>query len=292
VKAGAASPEIGSTAARSAEDARRASVNLAGATPFPRASPAVEEMRVIRKGEHKGPYSLARKASTAVMDDTRSLSRKDKRCTDVHDLQYASFPSVDSQTSYALPDKKGNEAVVDLLASYPEKGDSFCMFSFSAPNTSPTADTSSTKFMFGTPETEQEAKELEQGRRQQAVERELASMRKELQQRTADLGQRTADLRVAEANAALRAENVKQAEAHASGAKLAEAEAMRKTDQLKQQLEMHRCVVCQDEPTAVLLMPCRHLCVCKGCSGHAQLTKCPMCRAAVSEKMHVFVTSC
>ena len=268
-------PKISATDTPSPEDARRASVNLAGATPFPRASPAVAEMRVIRKGARKGTRLLSHKASTAGTKDASShecLKRNDKRCND-GDLQ--------------------PQPVADLLASCPEKGDSFCRFNFSAPNTLPTdSSTKQPKFMFGTPETEQEVREREQERRQQAVERELASLKKELQQCTADLGQRTTDLRVAEANVALQAENALQAQAQASGAKLAEAEALKKTDQLNQQLEMHRCVVCQDEPTAVLLMPCRHLCVCKGCSGHSRLTKCPMCRAEVSEKMHVFVTSC
>jgi len=37
------------------------------------------------------------------------------------------------------------------------------------------------------------------------------------------------------------------------------------------------CVVCLTEPKSVILLPCRHMCVCATCFSH--LDKCPVCRA-------------
>lgn len=45
------------------------------------------------------------------------------------------------------------------------------------------------------------------------------------------------------------------------------------------------CVVCLTEPKEVLLIPCRHLSVCRNCFQHVD--KCPVCRAAYSEYMTV-----
>ena len=46
------------------------------------------------------------------------------------------------------------------------------------------------------------------------------------------------------------------------------------------------CVVCMDTVKDTLLMPCRHLCVCKVCAD--RLTECPMCRGTIDEKISVF----
>jgi hypothetical protein len=54
------------------------------------------------------------------------------------------------------------------------------------------------------------------------------------------------------------------------------------------QREERLCVVCQVEPKAVVLLPCRHLCVCGGCANHSLLSKCPICRKAVREKLVVY----
>ena len=48
------------------------------------------------------------------------------------------------------------------------------------------------------------------------------------------------------------------------------------------------CVVCQDAPKAALLLPCRHLCVCRACSAHTALEKCPVCRAHIEDILDVF----
>lgn len=60
------------------------------------------------------------------------------------------------------------------------------------------------------------------------------------------------------------------------------ADAMNKTSD-----EQKMCVVCIDEEKSVLLLPCRHVCVCKVCS--RQLDTCPVCRAHIDDKINVFM---
>mmetsp|Transcript_20806 Transcript_20806/g.43465 ORF Transcript_20806/g.43465 Transcript_20806/m.43465 type:complete len:97 (+) Transcript_20806:72-362(+) len=48
------------------------------------------------------------------------------------------------------------------------------------------------------------------------------------------------------------------------------------------------CCVCMEKERQVLLMPCRHLCVCRGCSEDARLLDCPICRSDISERMVVY----
>ena len=43
------------------------------------------------------------------------------------------------------------------------------------------------------------------------------------------------------------------------------------------------CLVCMSEVKAVLLLPCRHLCVCVECFDSFQQQKCPVCRAPLEE---------
>jgi hypothetical protein len=62
-----------------------------------------------------------------------------------------------------------------------------------------------------------------------------------------------------------------------------EAEAIKKDAQ-----ERQMCVICQDRIKNMLLLPCKHLCLCEECSGHAQVSSCPICRKPIKEKMKVF----
>ena len=55
-----------------------------------------------------------------------------------------------------------------------------------------------------------------------------------------------------------------------------------------QQEEKNFCVVCQAATKTVLLMPCRHLCVCKECSEREELEKCPLCRQIITQKIDVY----
>ena len=44
------------------------------------------------------------------------------------------------------------------------------------------------------------------------------------------------------------------------------------------------CVVCLDEPTSQVLMPCQHLCLCNACAPEIVAKgKCPLCRTVITE---------
>ena len=60
------------------------------------------------------------------------------------------------------------------------------------------------------------------------------------------------------------------------------ADALNKTSD-----EQKMCVVCIDQDKSVLLLPCRHVCVCKLCS--RQLDTCPVCRTHIDDKINVFM---
>lgn len=61
-----------------------------------------------------------------------------------------------------------------------------------------------------------------------------------------------------------------------------------KMTKLSEQVENRTCVVCQVEPKTVLLMPCRHLCICRECSENPKLVSCPLCRRNIAEKITVY----
>ena len=58
---------------------------------------------------------------------------------------------------------------------------------------------------------------------------------------------------------------------------------------LEEQQELKLCVVCQDRHKSVLLLPCRHLCVCAECADSRMLQqRCPMCRTRIQRRISVF----
>ncbi|KAF4522528.1 hypothetical protein B566_EDAN009975 [Ephemera danica] len=64
---------------------------------------------------------------------------------------------------------------------------------------------------------------------------------------------------------------------------------------LKRQLQMEKeeklCVVCQDRNKCVIVIPCRHLCLCVDCSNIIKHTthQCPICRQAFERGISVFM---
>lgn len=62
----------------------------------------------------------------------------------------------------------------------------------------------------------------------------------------------------------------------------------------QQRREQHEfsssCVICRECPKTILLLPCRHLCVCESCANRAARSSCPVCRRGVDELVKVYVS--
>lgn len=65
-------------------------------------------------------------------------------------------------------------------------------------------------------------------------------------------------------------------------------QAMLIRNKIENQKEQRMCVVCQEHEKSVVLLPCRHLCLCADCSTHDLLTMCPLCREKIVHKISVF----
>jgi hypothetical protein len=55
-------------------------------------------------------------------------------------------------------------------------------------------------------------------------------------------------------------------------------------------IESQDCCVCMSDKKSVVLLPCRHMCVCQACGldDETLLDKCPMCRRVIEHRFRVF----
>jgi len=57
---------------------------------------------------------------------------------------------------------------------------------------------------------------------------------------------------------------------------------------LEVEREQRLCVICVEAEKTMLLLPCRHLCLCGPCSASPQVLACPLCRATIVDRISVF----
>uniref|UniRef100_A0A1A9V6Y4 RING-type domain-containing protein n=1 Tax=Glossina austeni TaxID=7395 RepID=A0A1A9V6Y4_GLOAU len=61
----------------------------------------------------------------------------------------------------------------------------------------------------------------------------------------------------------------------------------------RKQLFENCCVVCQDRVKSVVLLPCRHLCLCEDCANYLlfidEQPNCPLCRAYITDSISVYM---
>ncbi|KAL2645119.1 hypothetical protein R1flu_012706 [Riccia fluitans] len=65
----------------------------------------------------------------------------------------------------------------------------------------------------------------------------------------------------------------------------AQARSFRKNKELKEQ---RTCRVCRTNDVCMLLLPCRHLCLCKDCEG--RLTNCPLCQSPKNASLQIYMS--
>jgi hypothetical protein len=49
------------------------------------------------------------------------------------------------------------------------------------------------------------------------------------------------------------------------------------------------CCICRDKSKTILLIPCRHLCLCDSCSQLEAISTCPICRSEISDRIRVYL---
>ncbi|MCO5603511.1 hypothetical protein L7F22_057662 [Adiantum nelumboides] len=60
------------------------------------------------------------------------------------------------------------------------------------------------------------------------------------------------------------------------------------SDQHHEESNGHICKVCFEAPTAAVLLPCRHFCLCKPCA--VACTECPLCRSGIADRIITFTS--
>jgi hypothetical protein len=54
------------------------------------------------------------------------------------------------------------------------------------------------------------------------------------------------------------------------------------------QLADRLCVICCEGQKSVVLLPCRHMCLCDSCGHMDRIDTCPLCRVKITNKLSVF----
>ena len=49
------------------------------------------------------------------------------------------------------------------------------------------------------------------------------------------------------------------------------------------------CIICDDQNRTIVLLPCKHMCMCKTCLGRQTWKTCPLCREPVDTDMEIYV---
>ena len=62
-------------------------------------------------------------------------------------------------------------------------------------------------------------------------------------------------------------------------------------EQVEREREDKLCVICQDKEKCIMILPCRHLCICQDCQGPLQLQNnhCPICRRLVRQTIKAYL---
>lgn len=65
--------------------------------------------------------------------------------------------------------------------------------------------------------------------------------------------------------------------------------------EMERERDKRKCVICQDQIKSVLILPCRHMCMCVLCAGQIVKSRtigrrvCPLCRTRITKVMNVYV---
>ena len=66
--------------------------------------------------------------------------------------------------------------------------------------------------------------------------------------------------------------------------------ALERCHQREERLERaeKECVICYDRTKAIAFVPCGHLVACETCDHRAQMVRCPICQAAIKQRVRIF----
>ena len=66
--------------------------------------------------------------------------------------------------------------------------------------------------------------------------------------------------------------------------------ALERCHQREERLERaeKECVICCDRTKAIAFVPCGHLVACETCAHRAQMMRCPICQAAIKQRVRIF----